>query len=181
MIYVRIPKNKLYRAFSELDSFSDEQCERFVQRVRITGTYWPLVVVAVGLLSITSLFVVALSAFDLTKDMHRSLWLQFGRQTADTLALAIWLVPSVVIPPFVGIVTRDIVLRLYLRHAVRMQIERVMCRSCKYLLIGQRVAAGRVTCPECGEGNALSTLGVTEEDLVPPERGEDRLADMPAA
>lgn len=30
---MRIPLNKVYRAFPELDQFSDEQCEVFVKRV----------------------------------------------------------------------------------------------------------------------------------------------------
>ena len=182
---MRIPRKRLYRAFPELDRFSDEQCERFLQRVRIRGSYRPVVLVTVGFVSVASLIlvagiVVAAWTSDLGQDVHRSLWLRFGPRV-DLVALAGMLTPSIAVPPFAGLFVRDVVLRHYLRKAVRMQIERVSCRRCKYLLIGQRVSAGLVTCPECGERNALSTLGVTAEDLVPPTAGEDRLADIPAA
>ena len=178
---MRIPRDKLYRAFPELDRFSDEQCERFVQRVRITATYRLGSWAAIGFTVVVATGLIASGLAVLDEHLHRSLWLKLSRRTADTLLLVYWLVPIVSIPPFVGLLTRDIVLRIYLRWAVQMQIERVRCRSCKYLLIGQVANAGLVTCPECGARNSLQSLGLTEQDLVPPERGEDRLADFPAS
>lgn len=181
MITVRIPKTNLYRAFPELDRFSDEQCERFMQRVRITGMYRPLCWTAISFASLVTLAVIAMALALYADELHCSLWLWLDRAAADTLVLACWIVPTPVVPVLVGLLTRDVVLRIYLRRVVRMQIERVRCRSCKYVLIGQRVTDGFVTCPECGARIPLQILGVTAEDLVPPAPGGEALADIPAA
>ena len=134
---------------------------------------------SVGLFAYAILIVVTFSRSQQSLIRILSFW--FSPKSAEILILVCRLVFTTAGPLLAGLLARDLDLRLLLRQAVRMQIKRVRCRSCKYLLIGQRVTAGLVTCPECGEQITLALLGVTAEDLVPPEAGEDRLADIPDA
>ncbi len=176
---MRIPPNKIYRAFPELDRFSDEQCERFMQRVRVALPYRSVRWVTVSIMTCAAVIFVIVILYRYEQPLHRYLWLLLSRRSADTLILASWLLLVPIVPIFVGLLTRDIVLRTYLRKAVQMQLDRVRCRSCKYVLIGQRLMKGIITCPECGAQTTLQILGVTADDLLPPQPGKDRLADAP--
>jgi hypothetical protein len=168
MISLRIPRKSLYRAFRELDPFTDEQCERFVQRVRVAGTYPYVVCLAILVTSIPAL--IAVCAILARADaLQRFFSAQLDPVTADVLMIACWIIFPVGVPLLLGLVVRDIVVRVYLRRAIRVRIARVRCVGCKYLLIGQRVTRNIVSCPECGAQAHLMDLGLTPQDLVSPE------------
>lgn len=162
---MRIPLSKVYRAFPELDRFSDQQCELLMKRVQLQQgttvgiTFLVLVaciVLAVGLLIITQ---VALSLMALPVDVANR-----HEQTILRVGFIVVMVP----PAAMGVVLRDSILRRRLTRALDYEIDRVRCLSCKYILIGQVASAGRIDCPECGSSFALNQLGITEDDLLPP-------------
>lgn len=85
--------------------------------------------------------------------------------------------------PFVGLLmpalsamlVRDVLLRRALKKAIELKVERVRCRQCEYILIGQRAFKDAVTCPECGNTATLESLGITEDDLIPPNSVEEEM------
>lgn len=177
----RIPRDRVFRAFPELDLFSNAQCERFVQRVRVTSYYRPILWVSLGLLAALTLALVAILLDRFGDRWHRSLWLALNRRWADDLLLAAWILPVAVLPLAGSLPLRDLLLRTYLRRVVRMRLDRVRCRACGYMLIGQQQHDGVVCCPECSSTTTLHALGITAEDLIPPDASMDHLADAPDA
>lgn len=183
----RIPPNKIYRAFPELDHFSDAQCERFVQRVRVTSQYPQVLAGSLILVVVLSLTAVGLVLGRLAEPWSRFLWaagreLRLSWLSADDVHLGSCLLALAAVPAFSCLLVRDGLLRTYLRRAIRMRLDRVRCRTCGYVLIGQRHSDGRVRCPECSSAATLRELGVTAEDLIPPPNASlDHLADAPEA
>jgi hypothetical protein len=166
---VRIPYNKLYRAFPELDRFSDAQCETLMKRLDVQG-YGANAVRGMTLLAIVLGFAVSCGM------------LGFLGRTVDTSHSAytdLFMLCGLFVPPAVlAFLTRDLMLRHYLIKAIHVQLDRVRCPQCKYILLGQAAVSGTVTCPECGAVVTLRRLGVTEADLIPPVAGEAREMDF---
>ena len=158
---VRIPLNKIYRAFGELDRFDDDQCRLLMRRghLELAGTLLIWVVVGVVFVLCVVLVATLVAVADLPQ------WAEQFFRDGDIL---LWLLCLLVIPTAAGLLTRDRLLRRLLVRAIRLRIDRVRCRRCKYILIGQRPSGDLVACPECGGTNLLSDLGVTEADLIPP-------------
>lgn len=142
---MRILTRKLWRAFPELDRYSDEQCRRFVRaasgsvlrRLARTGVAFvasaiPCTVVIAGL---TIRSVVRRNA-----GLAAGSWSDLGWLTA-----ALFL--SILAAPALAYVVRDILLRRRVRTILR---DRSTCVSCRYVLIGVPVPQGNtVICPEC--------------------------------
>ncbi len=174
---MRIPRQKLYRAFPELDRFTDEQCERFMQRARIRSSYSP----TIGVTVLATVIAALMMSIMLLRHIHEPVnsWFAglLGVRTAETIVLGAYMIIVLAAPAFCGLLARDIVLRLYLRRAMQSQIERIRCPSCKYVLLGQRVSGGAVICPECGARTTLMHLGITEADLIPPTDGSEPVVD----
>lgn len=148
---MRIPLNKIYRAFPELDRFSDEQCERYVlQAMRISGRrrlvrHTLEASVGVGIFFLV-LFAVA-SVSPMTP----------GR--GFIVAYAVLLVAL----PIVGwLIARD----QLLRQAIKARLTSARCPACDYSLLGLPVHGEVVVCPECGEAIDLEHHGLTEADLL---------------
>ncbi len=174
----RIPLARIYRAFPELDPFSDAQCERFVQRVRATSWYRPSLW---SLLAVTSAVSMAGAGIVNVALDDRLFWLSLNQRWADNLQIGSWLLSLLAVPAFAGLITRDLLLRGFLRRAISMRLDRVRCRTCRYILIGQVQRDGVIRCPECSTQTTLRDLGITADDLIPPQAGVDSLTDTPDA
>ncbi len=134
---MRLIASPAYRAFPELDSFTDEQCEDFARLAAASslrrGTALLMrIVTAVGLAT----FVVA------TLERFTSVPLEVSAVLALALAGFGWLV------------TGDLVLRVGIRRVMR---RGGSCPFCRYVLVGLPVASSHtVICPECGQQASLA-------------------------
>lgn len=170
---MRLPRSRTYRAFAELDRFSNAQCDTFVRGVKrskwrrvrhITATW------TVGLLLFAAI-AGALGYLGWQFEDHiqrmRSVWLFYAG-----LALGVILLTGV---PFLGaLLTKDFLLRRALRRVIN---TRGSCIGCGYGLTSLPVpASGPVICPECGHGLVVDiTLG----EVVPDEHGVNRYMPSP--
>jgi hypothetical protein len=159
---MRILTRKIYRAFPELDLFSDIQCERLMRRVALNAGARMAVQVTAVIGFVGAFFLVIV--FLLTTEILEPTEKLFTDADVLFFLLCIFLIPALV-----GALSRDVVLRDRLIKAIRLRIDRVRCLDCKYILIGQQAESDAVTCPECGRINRLLELGIAEEDLIPPK------------
>ncbi|MBY0113661.1 MAG: hypothetical protein K2Y21_12640 [Phycisphaerales bacterium] len=164
---MRIPGRKIWRAFKELDQFSDEQCARFVRAATAFG--WGAIIrgVALFLIGASSLLGVLWALTEFTYDWDRTFrpaWL------AIPTTFAAW-IGGVSLSPLVVLVIRDWILRRRIHHLLR---DRGVCSACRYSLIGLPVGADlRVACPECGLTTIVDqSLG----ELVLDEAGRAKFA-----
>lgn len=146
---MRLITSKVYRAFPELDAFSDERCERFV---RFTNHAWGPRLVQWTILGLASMIAV-IAGF-----VAAVLGLQIvvlGREVR-ALALGAFLpLPSIILATTtwaIGLVLVLILRDVLMRRSVRRVIGRCgTCYSCLYPLLGMRVEDNlTITCPECG-------------------------------
>ena len=161
---MRLPISKIYRAFPELDRFSDEQCLVYVARARSrklgSGC---LMLVGASLAGIGAAAVMAI----LTSQLFLPIAKSMGLRASAELELAGGMLlfgAHIVVAFLVGLMIRD----AWLRRAILGCLESDRCPKCDYSLLGLPVHAGVVTCPECGFASELKTMGVTEEDLLSP-------------
>src|SRR5262245_60782137 len=166
---MRIPVNKIYRAFPELDRFSDQQCEAFVRRVKESGEFGN-VSMWVGAGAIPSFLVGAILQCALGNRILR--WAATSKPNSDRMIIALGVCGFILftITAVGGMLGRDLFLRRQLRHAIWRRIERIRCEQCKYSLLGQRALDDIVQCPECGARTTLARLGLASPvDLMPPD------------
>lgn len=167
-----ITRRKIYRAFPELDSLSDERCEELLRRVHLSskrGGVLLLAVVSVGVGSFILAFICAmllLQEVDLRRlevDLYVS-----GRTWLYLLGRAGVAVGVVAPPLLLALLTRDLVLGAFLKNALSGHLKRTACPGCKYQLLGLSVdESGAVRCPECGGVVTLRELGLDgPEDLL---------------
>ncbi|UCD74793.1 MAG: hypothetical protein JSV91_13520 [Phycisphaerales bacterium] len=175
---LRIVTRKLYRAFPELDGFDDDQCERLLRQVKSGMSYAPVLGLALlgfGLLPFLCSIWLAVAGFQYLTDLLTD---KLNRYWVDRLAFLAGLIIVLTIPSVVGLITRDVVMRFHIRRALAARLKRIQCLGCKYLLLGQRVIDGFVTCPECGIRMTLWQLELSSpEELAPPDAGEHELAE----
>lgn len=167
---MRIPISNIYRAFSELDSFSDEQCDRFMKRIKVSGARRALPGLVFFLVSGFGL-IFSCIAFGFIFDAINTAFNKSGSEINETLIVGLCLFVTMVLPPVLGLIVRDVLLRRHLRLVIDDKLNRIKCLGCRYLLIGQVVHDHAVGCPECGRVNPLNDLGVVEADLIPPKQG----------
>ncbi len=146
---MRIPVKKIYRAFPELDGFSDEACERFVKRALHGGRVLQLgfsiaAGVGIGLLLWPLLIVVC-----------QTLMSSAGEGIVSRGVQVVGLTGSVWMPAVGGLAARDVVMRRWLSR----WIVESRCPGCEYPLEGLPIEAGRVKCPECGEETGREEKG----------------------
>jgi len=166
---LRLPISKIYRAFPELDRFSDERCEEYVRQARRELGYmiWFVSIVSAGVMA-----VVVVSALVLIVNLFRVF--VSGVDPALLFPMAVGCLIG--IPLLSGLLARDLVLGRFLRRYVRSKIERSRCPACKYSLLGQRMSKGVIRCPECGGTTTLQALGLqSPDDLMPPSSPADEL------
>jgi len=151
---MRIPMSRVYRAFPELDRFTDDECERYVsfvsQRAGCRNSF----------ISVVAAVCVTIVAPILGAMVFSAVRLAIPPRLRD-------LVPIVVIAmfacgPLVGLLTRD---RL-LRNGIRDRLKHARCPACEYSLVGLTIMQGHVKCPECGLDIELTRHDITQADLV---------------
>jgi hypothetical protein len=145
---MRLITRHIYRAFPELDRFSDEQSRRFVQvaargaihrgiRYGLTALAW---------------WIVALAIFVWVDYIY--IRIDFDPYAAQSVFLS---VVSTIVPAAIGMFAafqcalgvRDSLLRRSVRRVVN---SRGRCHTCDYVLLGLPVGSDlKVRCPECGQ------------------------------
>jgi hypothetical protein len=154
-------RNTIYRAFPELDQFSDDQCARFVRAansswMRRVGRWAAVFFATIVMLAITltpTIFVCA--AIETTA--------AFNEFVGILLSIIVFAVGAGagLVP---GLIVRDMILRRRVRELIR---RCGSCPDCRYPLLGMRVGEGlKVICPECGRvvevDPALGDLSIDE-------------------
>lgn len=144
---MRLPTDKVWRAFPELDRFSDEQCRAFVKAARRKWG-WRLLRVAVMAASVPVTVTLAVLV------VVRAGSLVEGRTVSGGVAAVVQVVAGLIGLAIIAggllgaLVIRDRLLRWRIRYAL---FNRGTCIGCHYRLVGLPVAEGNlVTCPECG-------------------------------
>ncbi|MBL8990029.1 MAG: hypothetical protein JNJ48_00455 [Phycisphaerae bacterium] len=151
---MRLPVSRVYRAFPELDRFSDELCETYVRRItqRHAGAWSALNMLALGLaMASTMVLMVA------DRSLSRGLALVPHDGLLPILALAAPTLGGVA-----GLLIRDRWLRTRLRRA----LGDTNCDGCSYSLLGLPPADGFICCPECGRRMRPSERGLTFADFL---------------
>jgi ribosomal protein S27AE len=162
---MRIPRSKPWRAFPELDRFSDRVCRAYLRTA--TSASWvtsPRVVYPALLLLGLILWV------GVTIAGWWGMWLlgQSVFNPSPYWALLLIGVLPVVVAAGVPILLRD----FWLRKRLAAQLTRCACSGCGYSLLGLTPtpdANGRdhVDCPECGARIDLAEHGLNPSDLLP--------------
>jgi|GEM_PF-3023421 len=147
---MRLPRlltRQLYRAFPELDAYSDEQCKRFMKAAgRGMKAWWHgvlFLMVAVGGLA----GAIAGGAFIF--GWHDD-YLNRLRRDDVMVTIGAYVACGVLLPigPFGALLTRDWLLQRRVRWVLR---SRASCPACRYRLIGLPLSPeSTITCPECG-------------------------------
>lgn len=161
--------SKVYRAFPELDPFSDAECGAYVRHVRRRN--W-IGVIVVPLLALVMTFLLAVFGSIVFGALAMP-WGNIDSALGAALSIAMVIVPMV-LPLVVMWLVRD----RMLRRGLRRQIATAACVSCGYSLLGLPVQAGEVTCPECGHQHDLQRHGLRPEDLI--ARAQREPAEAPA-
>ena len=161
---MRIIASPIYRAFPELDVFTDEQCRNYLQRV-YGGV---LARVAVGLVSLVCGVGVAFAVG----------WvcvLVANANPGRTTIVGVFALAAVTAAfGFGTLISRDVLLRLLVRRVLG---EVGLCPSCDYSAMGLLVSVDfAVTCPECGTG---IDLAIYREHCVPGIDGALRFMPPP--
>lgn len=156
-------KKALYRAFPELDAFSDERCQRFVAAAkRSLGVR--LRMLAAGLFAFllcVVLVVLLLSLIPRSRDPR-----PVDPPSLRTLIAFVTLVLGLFVGGAAGLVAKDLVLRRRIRYVLRAKGH---CHSCGYLLAGVAVSPScDIACPECG---FVTSVDPALGELAPDDGG----------
>lgn len=160
---MRIPFSKVYRAFPELDEFTDAECQGFVQMaqrekaVALLATAMGAVVCSLltGIVVAFGTGSILASVFDAPERSPRG-DVRFG------VFFAVIGAAGVLSAALVGLLIRD----LWIRWAITRRLRIARCLRCSYSLLGLSVIDGRVQCPECGSSTRLSDRGLTPADIL---------------
>jgi hypothetical protein len=167
-----MPRAKVWRAFPEFDSLSDEECLRCL---RLTMLNAPrslgLVPLFCGLMGAAGL-----AALNIATSAPRDIARLVGNNQDSQLIAEVgaWVIGMVLVLSVAGLVGRDLLYYLCLRRAVRI----ANCRKCGQSLMGVPIidtslhgepGKARVRCPECGRVWMLLEIGLTPRDLIPLE------------
>jgi hypothetical protein len=158
---VRLIVTKVYRAFPELDKFTDAECDGFVSLVARRHPFarffvsLSLAILAVFLI-IIGLMLTGLVASEVGRSypgltFFRSAWFAILGITLSVL------LPMV----FVSNLRSG-----WLRGKIETHLATIECAACQYSLLGLPVIDGGITCPECGQRFDLAARGLTAADLL---------------
>lgn len=150
---MRIPASEVYRAFAELDRFSDDQCRMFVwcaQRNRRWSRAAAVMAAWLAAGMIWALVGGAWLAVVSAAPLGPAPFLVVGGVSITILSGAL-----------VGLVIRD----RWVRWAVGQQLDAARCPACRYSLLGIPPVEGAITCPECGDGRRVEDLALTAEQV----------------
>jgi len=151
---VRLPVDKVYRAFCELDSLSDEQCEAYVRGAERAhrGSRSRMLIVCT-LLAVGG----ALAMIWPAQWLGAALTRPDDHLAGGFLRAVLTAVLAAAVPLLVAVFWRD----RWLRRAIARQIKRDRCPACNYSLAGLAPKESRLRCPECGK-NWLAGAGGLE-------------------
>lgn len=169
---MRVPFSKPYRAFSEFDGMSDEDCRRYVQRAFVHRPWLTLrLPLLAGILTLLAWPAAILVVSEFLPGVRA--YFPLPRSTEWMIVfLAVTTVPLALGLP---LLIRDLGIYLGLRD----EINRARCPKCRQSLAGipiQRIgedpdpAKQFIRCPECGKKFVLMDIGLTPRDLVPFEQ-----------
>jgi len=142
---MRVPLSKIYRAFPELNQFSDSECDRFCGSIyRQEKLVYVAPAVFVMLLGLAAPIAIIIHG-----------WIGSERIFV-TLALV------VPIALFVALRTNERAMHQALRERICMP----RCPKCEFSLMGLPITRGAVRCPECGHKIVLADHLLTPDDLL---------------
>jgi hypothetical protein len=158
---MRVPLSKVYRAFPELDRFSDEQCQGWQ---RLANQYWPwkrLGVLCLAVVAFPVVWTVMMTAITLAVTVLRP---KIGSIEPDALRVALVLV-GLSVPVLTSAVASLSVRDWWARRCLRRFIDDRIC-GCGYSLLGlheePQPEGVAVHCPECGVWHRVdSRTGLT--------------------
>lgn len=158
---MRIPLSKVYRAFPELDRFSDAECEGFM---RLASLQYEGSRLFLGVTNVMLWIVVCVVCVVLTGE---AVWAARGTGMGDALEHADWIVLagsglSILIPSLLVMWRHD----RWLKRALVVRLREVKCAECSYVLLGLEVVQDGITCPECGQRFLLTPRGLTPADVL---------------
>ncbi|MBI1189407.1 MAG: hypothetical protein GC200_01825 [Tepidisphaera sp.] len=139
-----ITKSKIYRAFPELDSYDDDDCQRFVARALESmgfklATAGVMILMLVGVIPLT-LYLGAELATEVSDD--------FFRRSLDLELTALFWMIGLVLVIACAFWVRDVLIGRRVRRLLRTQGR---CVRCNYSLLGLEISPElTVVCPECG-------------------------------
>lgn len=160
---MRLPTYKVYRAFPELDRFSDEACQRYVRAARRGQEGWlGLAPLALGLSGGFVLFMAMLGLIFAVGILAPSL--RWGPVLPFAMSGSVALAGGAA--AFFTFQARDVLLRRVLEKLLKL----ATCPHCRYSLLGLRIDAGVVSCPECGRSaDVRKDLALNEDQLLAGE------------
>jgi hypothetical protein len=149
---MRLPVGKVYRAFPELDQFSDEECIGYVKAIENDRRFLLKYTVAMlgTMFGGPALFSVTLAPF---KTQVQSLH-PYVAFTLVACLLVVWVVSALLVRDWM------------LRRALATRLMSARCPQCVYSLLGLQVFDGNVRCPECGETFNLVAHGLTPAQIL---------------
>ncbi len=158
---MRLPLHKPYRAFPELDRFSDAECARFAAAAR---RHHRVGSVLLGLLCIPCIAIAVPLLIGLPWGICHLLGLEntFADETATMIVWATSLTSVCGMFFLLGLLIRD----RWLRHIIGKQLRGAACNGCRYSLLGLPIVNGVITCPECGRPFDLAEADLRPEDLL---------------
>jgi hypothetical protein len=144
---MRLIASPVYRAFPELDSFSDAQCSEFAVRAR--GSWRRRAVVGAAR-AVASVAAVPLTVWIVAVALGSAIGL---RNSSASWVLALVLLAGLLAGGSTWLLSGDLSLRLAIRRVMRICGT---CQGCGYVLVGLPVSPSlEVLCPECGERTSL--------------------------
>ncbi len=144
---MRLIASPVYRAFPELDSFSDVQCREFTVRAR--GS-WRRRAVVGAVRAVVSVAAVPVTVWIVAVTVGSAIGL---RGASHPWELAPVLLAGLLAGGATWLLSGDLLLRLAIRRMMRIGGT---CQGCGYVLVGLPVSASiDVTCPECSERTSL--------------------------
>jgi ribosomal protein S27E len=163
---MRLPVDKIYRAFPELDRFSDAQCRDFVERaidvraslfraVLWARIFWAIVVIVLGIASLIPIGIY----------LNRG-----GRRIVESdLYFTIIAPVLLILAAIIGVGGQYLIRDYVLRRTIRDRILTAKCPRCEYGLLGLPCIgdgdASAITCPECGTTTMLLQMGMTRAEF----------------
>lgn len=149
---------KIWRAFPELDRFSDEQCRKFIRAADARVGWGVLRAIVCIVFAIFAFFVSAMLTGGLLAAIFR-----------DSKGASVGLVGTILMVALTAssvltLLIRDIMLRQLLRRLID---KRGACERCGYSLLGLPVDDNlNARCPECGERTTIDASMVELTDRV---------------
>ena len=174
---MRIPLNKIYRAFPELDAFPDHECERFVKRARRRVIKWmwlPVISLPISfVLMVGALILIQIAAGAAVTatvqfiDGAIARWMPKSDFSLGEVVVAAAGLMLITLGPWLSFaLLRDRILR----RTIAKRIEIADCNTCDHSLLGLPLLIeeprAAVRCPECGATAVLEDIGLTPDDII---------------